>query len=76
MNKIYRVAWYNENAYGWQDHICVIVQGKDLKQSEARDKAMKYLRNLYPMIDFSKFEHLEIAEKTDNELLSIEIGIV
>ena len=72
---IYEVSWYNEDAYGWMDSISIIFQSKEaLFEPKIYELAINKIKENNPDIDFDKWEHTEVLNITDNEVILIRYG--
>jgi len=75
MKRAWKVSWYNEDDYGWMDHISVVVHGDEMDEVQAHKTVVEKLNECYKNTDFlDRYEHLEILEVTRNEILYIHMS--
>lgn len=68
---IYKISWYNEDSYGWTDHISIVMQGE---KETITPKAKDVIKETYPNINFEDYAKTEVKDITDHEVLSFSMG--
>ena len=68
---IFQVIWSNDDEYGMLEWIMAIVQADS--QNKAKEFAKEQILNLYPTVDFNKYEKFTCKNITKEKMLILDV---
>ena len=69
MKRIWKISWFNSDAYGWTRYVSIIIVGEKLDAKTAKKQGKNYLEKL--KVDIDKYDHFRMSEIKEDGVISV-----